>query len=95
MEDKTEKEELEDALNKAKAYVIFIKSEAGKIFVDKLKEEAEAKINEIITVFKTATHIELMTLVVELETLRAFQERFANAKESVKAITDELKTLEK
>lgn len=88
-------EDLKKELEKQKNYLILKDSEAGKTFLDNLRKEIDGKIAEIITTFRNISHIELITLVVELESLTTLLETIIQAEEKVETLKAEIEEEEK
>lgn len=82
-------EELKEKLDKQKSYLILKDSEAGKNFIKNLEKEITDKIDQIINTYKNITHLELLTLVVQLEALKDLLETIEKAEQRVDDLTKE------
>lgn len=87
--------DLKAKIEKQKSYLILKESKAGKNFLKSLEDEIKDKTSEIIASFRKVGHVELITLVVELEALMNLLETINNAEQKVDALMEEYNELDK
>ena len=83
--------EIQDALDEAKTWLILKQSKAGKIVINKLKEDIEHQIGKIAGSYGELTHIQLITEISKLEVRRNLLDNIIGSEEKVKILEEELK----
>lgn len=87
-------EEIKQALDKAKSYLIFKESKAGKNFISVLEEDVENLTNKVCVMFGDASHIQLISEISKLAEKRKILADFDKAGDDVEILTQELEDLE-
>ncbi len=89
-EEETEKE-IEDELDKQKAYLIFTNSEAGKYLIEETEKDKEDMLMELINSYQNLSHIEIITKISKLESKINFLNTLKEAENKVKVLEEEQK----
>lgn len=89
-EEENEKE-IEDELDKQKAYLIFANSEAGKYLIEETEKDKEDMLMELINSYQNLSHIEIITKISKLESKINFLNTLKEAGDKVKVLEEEQK----
>jgi len=89
--DKEERIDTEEELNKVKSIIILGNSDGGKVLKDKLNSDIDGIISTLTHIYQSATHIELISLLSDLNAKKQLLATLEGAKESEEILKQELK----
>lgn len=90
MSEKISKKEVEKDIKTYKSIEAILNLDGGKLIVNKSKKEVVTTVDQIVSIYKTASHAELLSLCAKLEASLGLLKVFKNAKTNLELAEEAL-----